>query len=51
MHKFEENPDFYAQTCDICQQYVAQNSGAADIIYKQIEESIRKDDVNIASDK
>lgn len=51
MQRFEENPEYYAQTCDICQQYVAQNSGAADIIYKQIEESIRKDDVNIASDK
>ena len=36
MSKFEQNPEYYTQTCDICQQYVAQNAGAADIIYKAI---------------
>ena len=39
MTKFEQNPEYYAQTCNICQEYVAQNSGAVDIIYKQIEKS------------
>ena len=34
--KFEQNPDYYAQTCDICQQYVAHNSGAVNIIYEKI---------------
>lgn len=43
MEKFEQNPDYYAQTCKICQQFVADNSGAADTIYKQIEESICRD--------
>ena len=43
MMKFEQNPEYYAQTCAICQSYVAQNAGAADIIYKQIEKSIRRD--------
>ena len=43
MTKFENNPEYYTQTCDICQQYVADNSGAADTIYKQIEESICRD--------
>ena len=37
MSKFENNPEFYTQTCDICQQYVTQNSGAAEIIYKTID--------------
>ena len=41
MMKFEQNPDYYTQTCDICQHYVAQNAGAADKIYNQIEKSIR----------
>lgn len=36
MTKFEQNPDYYAQTCDICQQYVAHNSGAVNIIYEKI---------------
>jgi hypothetical protein len=50
MTKFENNPEYYSQTCQICQDYVAQNSGAVDIIYKQIEESIsRRDDVHIVS--
>lgn len=43
MEKFEQNPDYYAQTCEICQQFVADNSGAANTIYKQIEESICRD--------
>ncbi len=43
MTKFKQNPEYYAQTCDICQQYVAQNSGAVDIIYKQIENSLCRD--------
>lgn len=50
MTKFENNPEYYSQTCQICQDYVAQNSGAVDIIYKQIEESIsRRDNVHIVS--
>ena len=49
--KFEENPDFYTQTCTICQDYVAQNAGAADIIYNQIEKSIRKDSACTISTK
>lgn len=36
MTKFEQNPEYYNQTCDICQKYVAQNSGAVDIIYEKI---------------
>ena len=36
MTKFEQNPEYYAQTCDICQQYVAHNSGAVDIIYEKM---------------
>ena len=36
MSKFEQNPEYYAQTCDICQQYVAHNSGAVDIIYEKM---------------
>ena len=43
MTKFEQNPEYYAQTCNICQEYVAQNSGAVDIIYKQIEKSFCRD--------
>ena len=43
MTKFEHHPEYYAQTCGICQQYVAQNSGAVDIIYKQIEKSLCRD--------
>jgi 3-deoxy-D-manno-octulosonic-acid transferase len=42
MKKFEQNPEYYTQTCDICQHYVAQNAGAADLIYHQIEKSTRK---------
>lgn len=37
MTKFEQSPEYYTQTCDICQQYVAENAGAADLIYSQIE--------------
>ena len=37
MEKFEQNPDYYAQTCEICQQFVADNSGAADVIFKTID--------------
>jgi 3-deoxy-D-manno-octulosonic-acid transferase len=36
MTKFENNPEYYTQTCDICQQFVAQNAGAAEMIYKTI---------------
>ena len=45
MEDFEdkENPEYYQLVCDICQQYVAQNSGAVNIIYKQIEESLCRD--------
>ena len=43
MSKFEQNPEYYAQTCDICQLYVAQNLGAVDIIYKRIGESLCRD--------
>ncbi|MBO7492973.1 MAG: 3-deoxy-D-manno-octulosonic acid transferase [Bacteroidales bacterium] len=37
MTKFEQNPEYYAQTCNICQEYVAQNSGAVNIIYENIK--------------
>ena len=37
MTQFEQNPEYYIQTCGICQEYVAQNSGAAEIIYKTID--------------
>lgn len=37
MTKFEQNPEYYAQTCTICQEYVAQNSGAVNIIYENIK--------------
>lgn len=37
MTKFEQNPEYYAQTCNICQEYVAQNSGAFNIIYENIK--------------
>ncbi len=40
MQQFEDNPDFYTQTCHICQAYVEQNSGACDKIYEQIKISI-----------
>ncbi len=40
MTKFEQNNEYYTQTCDICQRYVAENEGAADIIYHQIGKSI-----------
>ncbi len=40
MTKFEQNNEYYTQTCDICQRYVAENAGAADIIYHQIGKSI-----------
>ncbi|MBR2772168.1 MAG: 3-deoxy-D-manno-octulosonic acid transferase [Bacteroidales bacterium] len=43
MTKFEQKPEYYTQTCNICQEYVAQNSGAVDIIYKQIEKSFCRD--------
>lgn len=36
MENFEQDPNYYAQTCTICQQFVAQNAGAAEIIYKTI---------------
>ena len=36
MTEFDRNPDYYTQTCGICQKYVAQNLGAADIIYEKI---------------
>ena len=37
MTKFEQNPEYYTHTCDICQEYVAQNSGAVNIIYENIK--------------
>lgn len=40
MTKFEQDPEYYTQTCGICQHYVAQNAGAADTIYANIEKSI-----------
>ena len=43
MTKFEQKSEYYTQTCNICQEYVAQNSGAVDIIYKQIEKSYCRD--------
>ena len=40
MTKFEQDSEYYTQTCRICQHYVAQNAGAADTIYANIEKSI-----------
>ena len=37
MTQFKQHPEYYAQTCDICQEYVAQNSGAVNIIYENIK--------------
>ncbi len=37
MTQFEQHPEYYVQTCDICQEYVAQNSGAVNIIYENIK--------------
>ena len=37
MTQLEQHPEYYAQTCDICQEYVAQNSGAVNIIYENIK--------------
>lgn len=51
MTNFEQNPDYYTQTYSICQDYVAQNAGAADMIYNQIEKSIRKDGACTVSTK
>ena len=34
--RFEEEPEIYKTTCDICQQYVAENIGACEKIYKRI---------------
>lgn len=34
LRRFEEEPETYAATCDICRQYVAENIGACDRIYK-----------------
>lgn len=36
MTNFENDPDYYNLTCNICQDYVAQNSGAVDIIFEKI---------------
>lgn len=36
LYQFDNNPDYYAQTCSICQRYVSQNLGAAQVIYEQI---------------
>ena len=43
MTKFEQSSDYYTQTCEICQNYVAQNAGAADMIYNQIKQSISRE--------
>ena len=37
MTKFENSPEFYTKTCQICQDYVTQNSGAVDVIYEKIK--------------
>ncbi|MBR4919203.1 MAG: 3-deoxy-D-manno-octulosonic acid transferase [Bacteroidales bacterium] len=36
LRHFEEESDTYKATCDICRQYVAENIGACDKIYKRI---------------
>ena len=36
----EKNPDYYHNVCDICQEYVEQNSGAVNLIYEQIHQSV-----------
>lgn len=37
MAKFENCPEFYTQTCRVCQDYVTENSGAVDVIYEKIK--------------
>ena len=37
MTKFENSPEFYTKTCQICQDYVTHNSGAVDVIYEKIK--------------
>ena len=36
IHQFDKNPDYYVETCQICQQYVQENIGACDRICKRI---------------
>lgn len=36
LHCFEEKPETYKTTCDICRQYVSENIGACDRIYNRI---------------
>ena len=36
LHRFEQEPEAYKATCDICRQYVAENIGACDRIYNRI---------------
>ena len=36
LRQFDENPDYYKETCQICQQYVQDNIGACDRICKRI---------------
>jgi len=36
LHHFEEDPENYKTTCDICRQYVVENIGACDRIYNRI---------------
>lgn len=36
LRRFEEEPETYNATCDICRRYVAENIGACDKIYKRI---------------
>ncbi len=36
LRRFEETPETYRDTCDICRRYVAENIGARDRIYESI---------------
>ena len=36
---FEDNPEYYHNTCEICKNYIAQNLGATDKIWNYIQKS------------
>lgn len=41
LQQFDENPDYYQETCHICQQYVHDNVGACDSICQRIFEQTK----------
>ncbi len=41
LRDFDETPQLYTETCRICEQYVADNSGSADLIYEHVKNQIQ----------